>query len=87
MFEEQRRSSHPQAEQVHGYFQSALETHVVRWTNWLTKEAVWRRFQTISHIANLKGDDLEVGTMSAYWRDGLTQEIGCQGEGVCGVGQ
>ena len=32
----------------------------MKWTVWLTKDAIWERFHTISHIANLHGDELEV---------------------------
>lgn len=31
----------------------------VKWTVWLSKDALWSRLQTLSHIAVLKGDELE----------------------------
>lgn len=31
-----------------------------KWTVWLTKENIWARFATLSHIAVLKGEELKV---------------------------
>ena len=42
-------------------FSLPLGEHSIKWTVWLSKDAVWERFRTISHIANLKGEQLEVG--------------------------
>jgi len=40
-------------------FSLPLGEDIAKWTVWLTKEAVWERFHTNSHIANLKGQELE----------------------------
>lgn len=45
---------------------SPLEGHVHQWTIWLTKEAIWDRFRTVSRIASQKGDELEV--KAGIWR-------------------
>ena len=41
-------------------FSLPLGEHSAKWTVWLSKDAVWERFHTISHIANLRGKQLEV---------------------------
>jgi hypothetical protein len=32
----------------------------VKWTVWLDKEALWKRLRTLSHVAVLEGEKLEV---------------------------
>jgi len=41
-------------------FTLPLGGKTIKWTQWLTKEAVWERFHTISMIAVLTGKELEV---------------------------
>lgn len=41
-------------------FSLPLGEGIVKWTVWLSKNDLWDRFHTISHIANLKGEQLEV---------------------------
>jgi hypothetical protein len=38
-------------------FSLPLGKESVRWTVWLTEEAVWNRYSTLSQIANLKGEE------------------------------
>lgn len=33
----------------------------VEWTHWLSEEALWRRINTLSHVAMLQGKDREEG--------------------------
>ena len=39
---------------------SPVEGDIHPWTIWLTKEAVWDRFRTISRVASQNGDEFEV---------------------------
>jgi hypothetical protein len=41
-------------------FSLPLGEQQVKWTVWLEKEALWRRFSTLSHVAVLEGEKLEV---------------------------
>jgi len=43
------------------FFSLPLGEDSVKWTVWLTKDAIWERFRTLSHIANLEEGQLEVG--------------------------
>ena len=36
-----------------------LREHRVSWTHWLSKDGIWDRFCTISHVANMNGKELE----------------------------
>ncbi|GAB7349518.1 hypothetical protein MBLNU459_g0223t2 [Dothideomycetes sp. NU459] len=38
-------------------FSLPLGEHIERWEIWLTKEAVWDRFNTLSHVAMLEGEE------------------------------
>jgi len=46
-------------------FALPLGEHEVKWTQWLTKDAVWQRFSTLSQIAVLEGEELEVSRFSS----------------------
>ena len=63
VFDEQLKST-PLTIQVFAnpIFSLPLGEHEEKWTNWLSKEAVWGRFQSISYIARLEGRELEVGS-------------------------
>lgn len=43
------------------YFSLPLGEHLEPFETWLSKEAVWERYSTISHIAVLEGEEREVG--------------------------
>jgi hypothetical protein len=43
-------------------FSLPLGEDEVKWTVWLTKENIWKRFSTLSQIAVLEGEALEVST-------------------------
>jgi hypothetical protein len=45
-------------------FSLPLGEDVVKWTVWLTKENIWKRFSTLSQIAVLEGEALEVSVFS-----------------------
>ena len=52
---------------------SAVEGDIHQWTVWLSKEAVWDRFRTMSPIASQGSDDFEVNSPVLK----TSQIIGC----------
>ena len=42
------------------YFALPLGQHLEPFEVWLTKEKVWERYNTLSHISTLQGEDREV---------------------------
>lgn len=42
-------------------FSVPLGEDSVEWTHWLSEEALWRRINTLSHVALLEGRDKEDG--------------------------
>ena len=44
-------------------FSLPLGEEKVKWTVWLDKEELWKRFSTLSHVANLKGEKLQVSAL------------------------
>ncbi|MCJ1477947.1 hypothetical protein MMC13_006622 [Lambiella insularis] len=65
-FEEQTRSTPLTVASADPIFTLPLGEDSVKWTVWLEKDAVWHRFHTISHIANLKGEKLEETKNKVY---------------------
>jgi hypothetical protein len=53
-------------------FSLPLGEDEVKWTVWLTKENIWKRFSTLSQIAVLEGEALEV---SAYFHSILPYSL------------
>ena len=60
VFDDQLKSTPMTIQSADPLFSLPLGEDVVKWTNWLSKDAVWDRFHTISHTAVLKGQQLEV---------------------------
>ena len=60
VFDEQLKSTPLTIQAAEPLFSLPLGEHVVKWTNWLSEEAIWDRYHTISHTAVLKGQQLEV---------------------------
>ncbi len=60
VFDEQLRAGPLSIHTAEPLFTLPLGEHHVPWTVWLPKEAVWERFHTISYVAILKGEKLEV---------------------------
>ena len=65
VFDDQLKISPMTIQSADPLFSLPIGRHTEEWTVWLPcKEAVWERFHTISHIANLKGNHLEVSRSS-----------------------
>ena len=65
MFDDQLKSSPLTIQSADPLFSLPIGKHTEEWTVWLpSKEAVWERFRTISHVVNLEEDRLEVGLAS-----------------------
>lgn len=63
LFDDQLKSSPLTIQSADPLFSLPIGKHTEQWTVWLpSKEAVWERFHTISHIANLENDRLQVGS-------------------------
>ena len=60
VFDEQLKSSPATIQTADPLFSLPLGEDVVKWANWLSKEAIWDRFRTVSHNAVLTGQRLEV---------------------------
>ncbi|MCJ1288898.1 hypothetical protein MMC34_000429 [Xylographa carneopallida] len=65
-FEDQTKDSPLTLQTADPMFSLPLGEDSVKWTVWLTKDAIWERFHTISHIANLHGDELEETRKKVY---------------------
>lgn len=65
VFDEQLKSSPLSIQSADPLFSLPLGEHADTWEVWLSKEDVWSRYYTLSHIANLKGEQLEVSSCSA----------------------
>ena len=61
VFDEQLKTTPFTIQTANPLFSLPPGEHVERWTIWLSKEAVWERYRTISYIARLEGQELEVG--------------------------
>lgn len=61
VFDDQLRSTPATIQAADPLFSLPLGRHEERWTVWLpSRQAIWDRFSTISHIAVLEGQQLEV---------------------------
>ena len=61
VFDDQLKSTPATIQLADPLFSLPLGEHIEKWTVWLpTKEAVWDRYNTISHIANLDAERHEV---------------------------
>ena len=60
VFDEQLATTPATIQAANPIFSLPLGKHVANWTHWLTKEQVWSRFSTISHISVLDNARLEV---------------------------
>ena len=65
VFDKQLKSTPLTIRSADPLFSLPLGEEEVKFTYWLSKDAIWDRFHTISYIAILKGDDLEV---SCRWQ-------------------
>ena len=65
VFDEQLKTTPATIFGAEPLFSLPLGEHAVKWSVWMSKEAVWSRFSTISHIANLKGREIEVSVSGA----------------------
>ena len=72
VFDEQLKSSPLSIQTADPMFSLPLGEHIEKWTVWLPdKEAVCSRVMTISHIANLKGQEAEVSLLSDPTADAI----------------
>ena len=46
--------------ETHDFFSLPLAEDIAKWIVWLSKEAAWSRYSTLSQIALLTGDELVV---------------------------
>jgi hypothetical protein len=60
IFDEQLKTTPATIQAANPLFSLPLGEHTVKWTDWLTKEQLWSRFSTISHISVLQGSEMEV---------------------------
>ena len=60
VFEDQNKTTPLTIQAADPLFSLPLGENIEKWTVWLSKEAVWGRFRSISYIARLKGSELEV---------------------------
>ncbi|MCJ1373466.1 hypothetical protein MMC20_004694 [Loxospora ochrophaea] len=54
-------------------FSLPLGEDSVKFTDWVSKEGIWERYRTISHIAVLEGEQMEVSrvlSVDKFWLDG-----------------
>jgi hypothetical protein len=63
VFEDQLESTPATIQAADPLFSLPLGKESVEWSTWLTKEGVWDRFHTISHVAVLEGEELEVSVL------------------------
>ncbi|MCJ1406737.1 hypothetical protein MMC19_000805 [Ptychographa xylographoides] len=66
VFNEQLKSTPLTIQTANPWFSMPLGEDSVKWTVWMTKDLIWERFRTISHIANLEGDKLEETRTKVY---------------------
>jgi hypothetical protein len=50
-------------------FSLPLGEDAVKWTVWLDVEALWKRLRTLSHVAVLEGEQLQVSNHSPFCRN------------------
>lgn len=60
VFDEQIKTNPLTIQAADPLFSLPLGENIEKWTVWLSKEAIWDRFRTISYIARLQGSELEV---------------------------
>ena len=65
VFDEQLKSSPFTIQSADPLFSLPLGEESEKFVVWLDKDAIWERFHTISHIAVLEGNELEVSCMHA----------------------
>ena len=65
-FDKQLKSDPLSIHSADPLFSLPLGEHTDKWEIWLSKEAFWDRYRTLSHIANLKGEQVEVSESSEF---------------------
>ena len=63
VFDEQLKSDPLSIHSAEPLFSLPLGEHADKWEVRLSKEGFWDRYRTLSHIANLKGEQVEVSEL------------------------
>lgn len=75
VFDEQLKSTPFSIQSADPLFSLPLGEHAQDWEVWLTKEGVWSRYHTLSQIANLEGEQLEVSPLLSVCEPSATNAI------------